>query len=337
VKVAVIHGGTSTEHDVSLASGQGVLAALKRLGHDPMPILVDRAGEWHTPTGSGWPQALTTLLTCDVVVPALHGAGGEDGTVQGLLEQLGLPYVGSGVRASAVCLDKGLTKAVVERAGVAVAPGLTVGRERVAAAVIAERERSALLLELSHAGVHFPLFVKPVHGGSSIGVTRVTDRADLRDALLAAGDDAVLVEAEVVGLEVDVPVLELPDGTLRCGPALLIESDPTEPFFTEAAKYASDATRFTIPAPLADHLTRALQELAVTAFRTLGCSGLARVDFFVTAEGPVLNEVNTFPGFTAQSQFPRMWAAAGLSYDDLVATLLHTALKEAGARAAAAR
>ena len=131
MKVAVIHGGTSTEHDVSLASGQGVLAALKRLGHDPMPILVDRAGEWHTPTGSGWPQALTTLLTCDVVVPALHGAGGEDGTVQGLLEQLGLPYVGSGVRASAVCLDKGLTKAVVERAGVAVAPGLTVGLDAI--------------------------------------------------------------------------------------------------------------------------------------------------------------------------------------------------------------
>ena len=181
------------------------------------------------------------------------------------------------------------------------------------------------------------MFVKPAHGGSSIGVTRVTDRAGLRDALVVAGDDAVLVEAEVVGLEVDVPVLELPDGTLRCGPALLIESDPTEPFFTEAAKYDSDATSFTIPAPLADHLTRALQELAVTAFRTLGCSGLARVDFFVTAEGPVLNEVNTVPGFTAQSQFPRMWAAAGLAYDDLVATLLCTALKGAGARAAASR
>ena len=115
MRVAVLHGGTSTEHDVSVASGQGVLAALNRLGHDPVPILVDRAGEWHTPTASGRLHALTTLLTCDVVVPALHGAGGEDGTVQGLLELLGLPYVGSGVRASAVCLDKGLTKALVLR------------------------------------------------------------------------------------------------------------------------------------------------------------------------------------------------------------------------------
>jgi D-alanine-D-alanine ligase len=326
MRVGVIHGGVSTEYDVSVASGQGVVEALRRLGHDPVALLIDREGQWHAPSGTGRAEALTTLLTCDVVVPALHGVQGEDGTVQGLLEMLGLPYVGSGVRASAVCLDKDLTKAVVSRAGVPVAPGLTVDRDRATRAIHSERDRSALLLELSHAGIHLPLFVKPVHGGSSIGVSRVSDRAALATALAAAGDDTVLVEAEVVGLEVDVPVLELPDGTLHCGPSLLIESDPGEPFFNEAAKYASDATHFTIPAPVPATTTRALEQLALAAFRVLGCRGLARVDFFVTEAGPVLNEVNTFPGFTAHSQFPRMWATSGLRYDDLVETLVGTAL-----------
>ncbi|MDV3222006.1 D-alanine--D-alanine ligase family protein [Intrasporangium sp.] len=326
MRVGVIHGGISSEYDVSVASGQGIIESLRRIGHEPVPILIGPSGAWLAPTGRGRSEAIGALLTCDVVVPALHGVQGEDGTVQGLLEMLGLPYVGSGVRASALCLDKDLTKTIVSRAGVPVAPGVAFDAARVRRAIGSERERSALLLELSHAGVQLPLFVKPVHGGSSIGVSRITDRADLPGALRAAGDGSVVIEAEVVGLEVDLPVLELPDGSLRCGPSLLIDSDPREPFFTEAAKYASEATRFTIPAPIPPATARTLEELALTAFAGLGCRGLARIDFFVTADGPVLGEVNTFPGFTAQSQFPRMWAAAGISYDDLVDTLLQTAL-----------
>lgn len=326
MRVGVIHGGISTEHAVSAASGQGIIEALHRIGHDPVPILIDPAGAWRAPSGAGLADALEALLTCDVVVPALHGVQGEDGTVQGLLEMLGLPYVGSGVRASAVCLDKDLTKTLVSRAGVPVAPGVTFDADRVRRTIDSEGERSTLLLELSHAGVHLPLFVKPVRGGSSIGVSRIADRDELCDALRAAGDGAVIIESEVVGLEVDLPVLELPDGTLRCGPSLLIDSDPREPFFTESAKYASEATRFTIPAPIPRATTQALEELALTAFAALGCRGLARIDFFVTADGPVLGEVNTFPGFTVQSQFPRMWAAAGICYDDLVDTLLQKAL-----------
>ena len=325
MRIGVIHGGTSTEHDVSIASGHGVISALERRGHDVVPILIDRAGEWHTCAAAGRVPALTALLTCDVVVPALHGERGEDGTVQGLLDVLGLPYVGSGVAASAVCLDKSLTKLVAARAGVPVAPGLTLDRARARACIESERERTALLLELAHAGTHLPVFVKPVHGGSSIGVRRVTDRAQLAPAVEAAGDDAVLVEAEVVGLEVDVPVLELPDGELRCGPSLLVDADPEEPFFTEAAKYSSAATHFTIPAPLSPAMTARLEELALATFRALGCHGLARVDFFVTSSGPVFNEINTFPGFTPHSQFPRMWAAAGIAYDRLVEQLVETA------------
>ncbi|KRC91947.1 hypothetical protein ASE25_00735 [Terrabacter sp. Root85] len=358
MRVAVIHGGTSTEHDVSVASGQGIIAGLRSAGHDVVPVLLERSGEWRTGAGSGVLHAAETLRGCDVVVPALHGVLGEDGTVQGFLEILGVPYVGSPVAASAVCLDKQLTKLVVAAAGVAVAPGLFVPSERAVAATRSAAELQRLVDDVLGAGLRGPLFVKPVHGGSSVGVTRVDASADggrrrtpgapsgalpgalsgalpgggLSDALSRAlstalehGTDGVLVEAEVAGLEVDVPLLELPDGQVRCGPALLVESDPAEPFFTEAAKYAGAGTRFTVPAPLPPEQTARLGELATTAYRALGCRGLARVDFLVGPDGPVLNEVNTFPGFTPASQFPRMWAAAGLTYPALVDVLVRTA------------
>lgn len=333
MRVAVIHGGISTEYDVSVASGQGIVEGLTTAGHDVVPMLIDPDGEWHLPQGSGRLDAVRELLRCDVAVPALHGVQGEDGTVQGLLEMLGVPYVGSGVRASAVCLDKHLTKLVAAQAGVPVAAGLVLSREQVAQALATPRGLTDLVLDLAHAGVHFPVFVKPVHGGSSIGVSRVEHREGLALALLAAGEDSVLLECEVRGLEVDVPVLEQADGSLRCGPALLVDSDPDEPFFTAAAKYTSTQTRFTVPAPLAPSLTRELERLALTAAAALEVRGLARVDFLVTPDGPVLNEVNTFPGFTEQSQFPCMWAAAGMPYADLVDTLVTVAAATRAPRA----
>ncbi|MGO4596498.1 D-alanine--D-alanine ligase family protein [Terrabacter sp. 2RAF25] len=330
MRVAVIHGGTSSEHDVSVASGEGVMDGLSRAGHEVVPVLVDRAGEWRTPAGAGRLVAVDTLLGCDVAVPALHGVFGEDGTVQGFLEVLGVPHVGSPVAASAACLDKQLTKLVAGSAGIPVAPGQLVVAHRALAATRSAVELDQLAADLVASGLAGPVFVKPVHGGSSIGVTRLPVLAprELGAALvtaLAAGGDSVLVEAEVSGPEVDVPVLELPDGEVRCGPSLLIRSDPDEPFFTETAKYESAATRFAVPAPLAPELTAHLERLAVAAYGALGCRGLARVDFLVGVDGPVLNEVNTFPGFTPASQFPRMWAAAGVAYPDLVDLLVRTA------------
>ncbi|GAB3076075.1 D-alanine--D-alanine ligase DdlA [Intrasporangium mesophilum] len=337
MRVAVIHGGTSSEHDVSLASGEGIVDGLRRAGHDVVRVLIDRGGEWYTPTGSGRLAAVETLLGCDVAVPALHGVLGEDGTVQGFLEVLGVPYVGSPVAASAVCLDKQLTKLVVAAAGLPVAPGLLVTADRALAVTRSATELARLVAELAGAGLSGPLFVKPVHGGSSVGVTRidgVPSSSSLSSALAAAlgaaleaGTDHVLIEAEVAGIEIDVPVLELPDGQVRCGPSLLVESDPDEPFFTETAKYASTATRFTVPAPTTTVVTEQLERLASTAYRVLGCRGLARVDFLVGLDGPVLNEVNTFPGFTPMSQFPRMWAAAGWTYPELVDVLVRTAAR----------
>lgn len=317
--VAVIRGGTSTEHDVSLASGDGIAGAVRSLGHEVVDVVIDRDGTWRAGEAVGLPAVMGVLTQVDVVVPALHGSGGEDGTVQGLLDCIDVPYVGSGVLSSATCLDKARTKLVLAEAGLSVAAGVVVRRvDGVAAAA----------RRLSSAGLAGPLFVKPLRGGSSIGVGLVTAGAELAAALTAAfeSDDAALVETQVVGREVDVAVLEQPDGSVVCGPPLEIHADPGEPFFTERAKYGAPGTRFVIPAPLDAATTRALEEAAVTAFAALGCAGLARVDTFVTPRGIVVNEVNTMPGFTAHSQFPQMWAAAGMSYPELVATLLSTAL-----------
>lgn len=317
--VAVIRGGTSTEHDVSLASGDSIADAVRHLGHDVVDVLIDRDGAWRTVDTMGLSAVIGVLQGVDVAIPALHGSRGEDGTVQGLLDCIDVPYVGSGVLSSATCLDKARTKLVLAAAGLHVAEGVVVRRtDEVAAAA----------RRLSSAGLAGRLFVKPLRGGSSIGVGLVAAGEDVEEALAAAfeSDDAALVEAEVVGREVDVAVLERPDGSVVCGPPLEIHPDPGEAFFTERAKYGAPGTRFVIPAPLDDATTRALESAAVTAFAALGCAGLARVDTFVTPAGIVINEVNTMPGFTAHSQFPQMWAAAGMPYPELVATLLSSAL-----------
>ncbi|ADB29903.1 D-alanine/D-alanine ligase [Kribbella flavida DSM 17836] len=317
MKVAVISGGASPEHDVSLASGQGIARAAAELGHTVLCLVIEPDGTWR----DGQHEAIELLQFCDVVVPALHGQGGEDGVIQGFLQQLGVPYVGSGVAASAVGLDKHLTKAVLRAHGLPVAPGITLRGADLA-------DPESVLQRLKEASIDLPVFVKPGNGGSSFGVTRVTDSAELGRAVAdAAGlDSQVLVEQEIRGREIDLAVMEFPDGRIEAGPALEIHSDPARPFFDTTAKYAGAGTRFVVPAPLDPALAASLRRTAVEVFQTLGCAGLARVDFFVPADGqPVVNEVNTFPGFTPASQFPRMWAAAGMSYPELVHNLLETA------------
>lgn len=317
-RVAVISGGPGAEHDVSLAGGRAIVAALGELRYGVIECRVSRDGEWRTDGRAGIGAAVAALVTADVAIPALHGPWGEDGTVQGFLETLGIPYVGSGVLASATCMDKARTKQVLDAAGIAVAPGRMVGR------AIGAREAAALV-----DGLGLPLFVKPACGGSSYGVTRVTRARDLPRAVAIAGayGAQVLVEPEIHGREIDVGILERPDGSITASPLLQIEPDPAEPFFTTAAKYGSSRTRFLVPAPVDPAVAEAVAATARRAFTALGCSGLARVDCFVDeVRGPVVNEVNTFPGFTGHSQFPRMWAAAGLPFSGLVATLVATAL-----------
>ncbi|MDX6262907.1 MAG: D-alanine-D-alanine ligase [Kribbellaceae bacterium] len=317
MKVVVISGGASPEHEVSLASGRGIAEAAEQSGHEVVRLVLDPEGYWQV----GQAEAIALLQDCDVVIPALHGEGGEDGVIQGFLDQLHVPYVGSGVAASAVGLDKHLTKAVLRAQGIPVTPGITVRGADL-------KDAEAVVQRLKAADLEFPVFVKPGSGGSSFGVTRATDLQTLEAALAVAAelDPHVLVEQEINGREIDLSVMEFPDGRVDVAPALEIHADPDQPFFNAAAKYDSGATEFVVPAPTDPELTEQLRRTALEVFDALGCQGLARVDFFVPADGkPLVNEINTFPGFTAMSQFPRMWAAAGLSYAQVVDNLVRTA------------
>ncbi|GAA1571916.1 D-alanine--D-alanine ligase family protein [Kribbella karoonensis] len=315
MKVAIVMGGASPEHQVSLASGKGIAKAVDLLGHTAIPMVIDAEGNWR----DGQHEAIEILQACDVTIPALHGEGGEDGRIQGFFDQLRIPYVGSGVAASAVGLDKHLTKAVLTAHGIPVTPGVALRGTEVT-------DTEAMLQKLKASGLDYPLFVKPANGGSSFGVTRATDLSSLLAAVADAAPD-VLVEREMAGREIDLAVLEFPDGRIETAPALEIHADPEQPFFNAAAKYESGGTRFVVPAPLDAALAERLRRTAIEVFEVLGCAGLARVDFFVPVDGePVVNEINTFPGFTPASQFPRMWAAAGLSYAEVVDTLIRTAM-----------
>lgn len=317
-RVVVVSGGPGPEHDVSLAGGRAIARGLRASDCAVTTAVVGRDGSWRTGRAPGLAAAVAELAGADAAIPALHGPWGEDGGVQGFLETLGVPYVGSGVLSSATCMDKARTKLVLAAAGIPVAPG------RVVREPLARAEVAGLARELG-----LPLFVKPVSAGSSYGVSRVTRAADLPEAVALAAryGGRVLVERALRGPEVDVGVLELPGGELRVSPVLSIVADPAEPFFTTRAKYASDRTRFLVPAPIAPVAADALGRLALDAFATLGCAGLARVDGFIDPElGPVVNEVNTFPGFTERSQFPTMWRAAGIAFPVLVRGLVETAL-----------
>ena len=316
--MAVISGGPGAEHEVSLRSGQAITDALLERGVSVTRCIVARDGTWRTGSTLGLGHAVATLGRADVVIPALHGPWGEDGTLQGFLATIGVPFVGSGVLASATCMDKQRTKLVLAAARIPVAAGRVID-----APPTAELARELV------ATLGLPLFVKPVVGGSSYGVSRVTTVAGLVPAVVNALGycDSVLVEQELRGREIDLGVLERVDGSLDISPSLEIVSDPLEPFFSTRAKYASEQTRFLVPAPVADDLQLTLHDLAQRAFVALGCAGLARVDCIVDEiRGPVVNEVNTFPGFTERSQFPLVWGAAGLAFPDLVGALIETAL-----------
>ncbi|MFF7634799.1 D-alanine--D-alanine ligase family protein [Kitasatospora sp. NPDC008050] len=341
IRVAVLFGGRSGEHDVSCASAAGIITHLNRDRYAVRPVRITSTGSWvpgseDLPVGSygpddlqrllpddgapcwtGLAQALPVLATADVVVPALHGPYGEDGTLQGLLETLGVPYLGNGVFASAAGMDKDVTKRLLASAGLPVAASALLHGP---AAELPVREREWLGL---------PAFVKPARAGSSLGVTRVDDWAELDAALAGARafDSKVLVEEAVLGREVDLAVLEHPDGRLEVGPALEIRVHGGHRFFDYAAKYQDGATRFEIPARLPEPVAERLREMAVEVFRALDCSGLLRIDFLLRGgTEPVVNEVNTFPGFTAASQYPRIWAATGLLYEELLDVLIATAL-----------
>jgi D-alanine--D-alanine ligase len=328
-RVAVIGGGANDEHDVSLASAAAVARALRELGAEPVPLTIDRAGGWHLEDeGALSPaQAVAVLGDCALAFPVLHGVRGEDGAVAGLLVMTGVPFVGSPVRAGALATDKWATKLVAEAVGVSTAPSVLV------------RDGDGVCRGGGHGprGITLapPLVVKPTSGGSSDGVSRVDDLAELPAAVAHArtAGDLVLVESFVEGREVDIALFRDAGGVLRAGSTLEIAVDP-HGVFDRDSKYDGSAD-FTVPAgiTLAEHA--AVERAARTLYEALGCDGVARFDFFVTPTGIVLNEVNTSPGFTERSQVPLMFAAVGVGYVELVAELVDAALAGAALAGAA--
>ncbi|WP_437339792.1 D-alanine--D-alanine ligase family protein [Mycobacterium asiaticum] len=266
------------------------------------------------------PGAGDVLGSVDVVFPVLHGPYGEDGTIQGLLELAGVPYVGAGVLASAAGMDKEFTKKLL------VAEGLPVGDY----AVLRPSDQTLPADQCRRLGL--PAFVKPARGGSSIGVSRVSSWDQLSAAVAAARrhDPKVIVEAAVNGRELECGVLEMPDGTIEAstlGEIRVVGVRGREDgFYDFATKYLDDAAELDVPAKVDDDVAIAVQQLAIRAFEAIDCQGLARVDFFLTDHGPVINEINTMPGFTTISMYPRMWAASGVDYPTLLATMVDTAL-----------
>lgn len=353
IRVAVVYGGRSSEHGVSVVSAGSVLSALDPERYEVVAVGITPGGQWvltdATPetltiTGRSLPEvqkgtpvvlppdpgsarlvslepgaAVEALGSVDVVFPVLHGRFGEDGTIQGLFEMAGVPYVGPGVLSSAVAMDKQYTKIVLRDAG------LDVGEFAVV-----RRGRPYSVLDLHPLGL--PVFVKPANAGSSVGITRVTDWAQLPAALdvAFAHDPKALVEAAVVGREIECGVLEDADGRPEASVPAEIRLMPGRDWYDFEAKYLDDACEFDVPAKLSEKMTTRVRDAAGRAFTALDCAGLARVDFFVTPDDRiVVNEVNTMPGFTPISMFPRMWAATGVDYGTLVDRLIASALRRA--------
>ncbi len=330
LRVAVLAGGRSSEHAISLASARSVVSALDPALYEVTTIEIGRDGSWAleaaqapvaqiggasrvpVPT-AGSPRALGEI---DVVLPILHGPFGEDGTVQGLLELAGIPYVGSGVTASALCMDKDLCKAVLRDAGIAVAASVTV--------------RSEAPVELPF---DFPVFVKPARLGSSVGISLVRrpDELSAAVALALRHDDKVLVEELVAGIEVECGVLGNREPVASAVGEIVAHGD----WYDYAAKYDEGGMELIVPARIPADTTAGVQALALHAFSATDCDGLARVDFFVRPSGQiVVNEINTMPGFTATSVYAKLFEATGLGYATVLERLIGLALERHERRAA---
>jgi D-alanine-D-alanine ligase len=329
IRVAVLMGGRSSEHEISLASARSVVENLDPGRYEVEPVAIDRTGRWALGSGNERP-ALTSgesvaeslpvlanskpaeaLETVDVVVPILHGPFGEDGTVQGLLELAGVPYVGAGVAGSAICMDKDLFKGILRDKAIPVARNVTL----------------RLGDEIENP-FGFPVFVKPARLGSSVGITKAHSAAELERAVELARrhDEKVLIEEFVPGTEVECGVL----GNLRPPPIASVVGEivPHAEWYDYGAKYDEGGSEIIVPARIPDETAERVQQLAVDSFVATECEGMARVDFFVRDDGEVVvNEINTIPGFTETSVYARLFEASGIPYPELLDRLIELALE----------
>jgi D-alanine-D-alanine ligase len=318
VRVAVLSGGRSSEHEVSLASAESVSAGVAAAGHDVVPVLIERSGAWTHDGESLGLRPGEGLLGVDAVFPVLHGPFGEDGTVQGALELLDVPYVGAGVLASSLCMDKVVFKEVMHAAGVPQVRSVGVREARWRA------DPDAVRAQL--AGLGTPVFVKPARLGSSVGIAKVWAEAEVDGALEGAfaHDSLVIVEAFSDGLEVECSVIGLDDPEVSVPGEIVLAAAE---WYDYEAKYAEGGMELRVPPRIPDAVAEEVRRLAREAFLRVGCAGLARVDFFVEDERVLVNELNTMPGFTATSVFPKLWEASGVPFPDLCDRLLGFALE----------
>ncbi len=347
IRVGVLFGGQSGEHEVSLASATSVINAINQDKYEVVPIGISKAGQWlaggdvhqqlieaaaghpvlgNLPEGDVAPAEKSLALPIsetgplDVIFPVLHGPLGEDGTVQGFLELVGLPYVGAGVVGSAVGMDKAICKDIFKAHGLPIVPHRVFLRRQWQA-------NPDSVLAACEAALEYPVFVKPANLGSSVGINKATDSASLRSALSEAAlyDRKLVVEQGVDAREIEVSVL----GNDEPVASLPGEIIPSREFYSYAAKYIDDDSDLLIPAPLEPAQTREIQQLAIDSFIALDCCGLARCDFLLDkSTGQIfINELNTMPGFTPISMYPKLWKVSGLPYSELIDRLIELALE----------
>jgi D-alanine-D-alanine ligase len=316
VRVAVVCGGRSSEHDVSLSSGAAVRSGVAEAGHEVLEVRIARSGAWQHDDAALTLEPGSGLLGADAVFPVLHGPFGEDGTVQGLLELLDVPYVGAGVLASALCMDKVVFKEVLAAAGVPQVGYVAVREPRW------QSEPSAVRAELAALGL--PLFVKPARLGSSVGIVKVTEADEIDGALETAfgHDGLVIVEAFSSGLEIECSVLGLAEPAASLPGEIVLKGAD---WYDYEAKYSPGGMELVVPARIPDAVAEEVRRLAVETFVRVGCAGLARVDFFVEGDRVIVNELNTMPGFTQTSVYPKLWEASGVSFPELCDRLLGVA------------
>lgn len=350
LRVGIIFGGKSSEHEVSLQSARNIVDALDRQRFEVTLLGIDKQGEWHINDASNYlinaedpslialnrsnqqvalvpgleknqlidTQDAHAMSQLDVIFPIVHGTLGEDGSLQGLLRMANIPYVGSGVLGSALCMDKDVTKRLLRDAGLNVAPFVTLTR----------RTRAQIEFDAVVELLGLPLFIKPANQGSSVGVSKVRDRASYEQALDSAFsyDHKVLVESAIKGREIECAVLgnDYPKAS-TCGEVILHDE-----FYSYDTKYINEqGASVAIPANISADINDKIRAIAIRAYQALECRGMARVDVFLTQEGEVvINEINTLPGFTNISMYPKLWAASGLDYTALITELIELAIEQ---------
>ena len=327
MKVCVIYGGMSTEHEVSLQSSKNVIDNLDKDKYKIYPVFIDKNGEW-IHNDKKLKDIVEFLSKMDVVFPVLHGKYGEDGTIQGMLELLKIPYVGCNVLSSSLCMDKVYAKFMFEKANINQAKYIYIKDENIY--VNEELDETRLendeIVKLVEEKLKFPVFVKPANSGSSVGVKKANNGPELIVALQNASiyDRKVLIEEEIVGKEVECAVL----GNNYPQASTVGEIIAADTFYTYDAKYNNKESKIKIPANIDEAKIDEIRKIAVKAFKALDCVGLARVDFFVQKDTNkvYLNEINTMPGFTEISMYPKLWEYSGLSYKELLNKLIECAL-----------